>query len=183
MKRKIRYGVFETNSSQCHAISVARVKDSRLTIPETLVFSADCFESSSYPLSPTKNKPEEYVDTQDKANFLYSALREKYMESNPRLYKHFLKFIEKALNEVGVKNVIFEDTKSDYDPKKDFIGYTGVVFSDKFFSDLIYNPRRLRSFLFSKKSVIDSARDEYCEVSPRKNTDEVSYGWKWYASY
>ena len=183
MKRKIRYGVFETNSSQCHAISVARVRDSKLVIPETLVFSADCFITGNRYMHEDEIK--EITDTQGKADFLYSALREKYMKSNPRLYKSFLKFIEKALNEVGVKNVVFEDTTytDGLNRTKPYIGDTGVEFSDKFFSDLIYNPRRLRSFLFSSKSVIESARDDEAEISTKKNTEDVSYGWKWYASY
>lgn len=177
--------MFETNSSQCHAISVARVRESRLVIPETLVFSADCFITGDSYAHRREPKLQEITDTQGKANFLYSALREKYMESNPRLYKRFLKFIEKVLNDVGVKNVVFEDTTyTDYRNRVlPYVGLTGVEFSDKFFSDLIYNPRRLRSFLFSSKSVIDSARDDEVEISTRKNTDNVSYGWKWYASY
>ena len=38
MKRQIRYGCFETNSSQCHAISVARDFDNKLKLPKNLYF-------------------------------------------------------------------------------------------------------------------------------------------------
>lgn len=163
---------------QRHAISVARVKEKDLVIPPSLHFNAKEYALMDHTI---------LSETQDKANYLYSVIREKYMKSNPRLYSTYLKYIKRLLLDSGVSEVVFEDENKEYTYQdiilgRYVIGWTGVEFSDKFFKELLYNTRRFKSFLFSKKSVVEYSNSEVESIVPRSNSENVSYGWKWYAS-
>ena len=179
MKRQIRYGCFETNSSQCHAISVARDYDNQLKLPKKIEFHFQEFYGK-----------ESFNTLEAKANYLYTLLWNKYhYEDNDKKLKALLKYLKETLIKEGIEEVEFEEPKFIRT-----IGWRleiedGCVdtrgFTDKFFTDLLYNTRRLRSYLFSKKSVVDLARDD-CEnfpedFGPRKNDDKVSYDWTWFA--
>ena len=179
MKRQIRYGCFETNSSQCHAISVARDYDNRLKLPKKLVFHFGDFYGT-----------ESFNTVEDKASYLYTLLWNKYhFEGNDKRLKTFLKYLKETLINEGVEEVEFEEPKFTEDiwrkPEIEggYVDTEGIT--DKFFTDLLYNTRRLKSFLFSKKSIVEMVRDDdedYTEdFGPRKNNDKVSYDWTWFA--
>lgn len=184
-----------------YSISVARVDIDKLKIPEEICFGTGDFaeDGVDFKYSP-KTKDYIYIDrtisdSQEKINFLYTALIDKYFESDIRKFRGYLKYLEKVLMESGCHKVLFEDASEEYNQRKKswralihpdepyYCIETGNM-EDRFFSELIYyNTRRLLSFLFSSKSIVKIQMDkdqERTDVGPEKNTDKVSYGWTWF---
>jgi hypothetical protein len=174
-----------------YSISVARIKLSKLKIPETVVFNLD--EDLDCELKTT--------DSQDKLNFIYTALVDKYYKTDYRKFVRYLKYLEKLLLDAGVKAVVFENLldgkvfnehtdffKSWYKEKYRAWKHYSInseKMEDELFEELIcHSNRRLISFLFSNKSVLNIQEDvapfKRTDLGPEKNTKKVSYGWTWF---
>ena len=172
-----------------YSLSVARVKLSKLKIPETVVFNLGDFYG-------------EYKtnESQEKLDFLYTALIDKYYSSNYRKFIRYIKYLEKLLLDSGAKTVIFEDPqdgevfndhkdwfKSFYHEKygswKSYSIDTDDM-ADELFDELIcHSNRRLLSFLFSSKSILNmqwGSIEKRADLGPEKNTDKVYYDWTWF---
>ena len=175
-----------------YSISVARVDISKIKAPESVSFGLGDF----IPVSESKDV--KTTDIQDKLDFLYTALLDKYYEKSPRIFSAYLKYIAKELKEFGVKEVSFLNPGETYDKTKSIwwwekekdnndVGYSIDTdnMEDEFFKELIYgNSRRLISFLFSNKSVLNIQEDHVpfsrTDIGPEKNTEKVFYGWTWF---
>lgn len=168
MKVTIRKGVFETNSSSVHTITIK--KNSKRNYPEELVFEAGEFgwERETYD-SPTM-----------KASYLYTFICENLSKSDDLIesmntVKGALEKIAAVLNEVGVKAVF---TKS--------YGYNYIDHGDElwgFFNDIINDKELLLDYLFGD-SVLETGNDnedydfypDYGDPKRHSNSDdEYSY--------
>lgn len=175
-----------------YAISVARENLSKLKIPESVFLGLG--EDLDYNLKTS--------DTQTKLNFIYTSLVDKYSVKNPRKFIWYLKYLENVLFEAGIKEVIFEDLGEDdiaYNERHDWFKkhmfkekYGGCKFysietedmEDELFEELIcHSNRRLLSFLFSNKSILNIQEGSLVErddLGPEKSHDKVYYDWTWF---
>ena len=189
-----------------YSTSVARVDISKLKIPKEVRFGVGDFASYrvdyTYAPGPVFNPDEKIYqdrlisDTQEKLDFLYTALVDKYAEKDIRIFKGYIKYLEKVLIEAGCSKVEFENIAGLYNerlkplrpllhPEEIWYDIDTENMSDEYFRELIYNTRRLLSFLFSEKSVVkiqleDEKLRERTDLGPEKSTDKVFYGWTWF---
>lgn len=163
MKKQIRQGTFETNSSSCHAIVIA--KDDHFDIPETVSFD---FGEYGW-------ECDTYRSRKDRANYLYTCLG--YMEQED--IEKYIKFIVKTLKAHGVKNIFMEGFK--YSPclwndRFVFIIRPGDGYVDhgdetrKFVEAVCSDEDRLLRYLFSDKSFIMTGNDND-GTTPHINVD------------
>ena len=165
MKKQVRQGVFETNSSSVHAICICT--DDFLHIPEKLRFGFGEFGWGETTLNCT----------QEKADYLWTAIA---CIDDFDTIKKYTKFIAKTLKEHGVRDI-------DFEPIEIHIGTWGndaeVFFScpDDYWIDHVHETRefvdavctdedRLMNYLFTNRSYIATGNDN-SDSCPR--IDEV----------
>lgn len=142
MKKQIRRGVFETNSSSVHALCIS-TGDVLLNIPKEVYFSFGEFGWEF----------EEYNDLSDKASYLYTAI---YGVLEEEEVKEALEFIETTLKNAGVETVEFaEKINSWYG-----CGYIDHVYETiDFVRDVTSSEDNLLNYLFSTASFIKTGND------------------------
>ena len=155
MKRQVRRGVFETNSSSTHAICIAK-EDIEYDFPNRMDFT---FGEFGWEVDKLASK-------QERMKYLYTCLA--YVRDIEKI-KEYIKFINDTLCKHGVGNVWFDDFKLDVyvyngevecwvSPNND--GYVdhgdeAVDFVEAVCSD----ERRLLNYLFSDKTFILTGND------------------------
>ena len=155
MKRQIRQGVFETNSSSTHSICIAT--DTEYDIPTNIDFG---FGDFGWEVDKLNSRRE-------RANYLYTCLA--YVEDTEEI-KKYLKFIADTLHKHGVEEVYFGDfTLAVYDnydgeitsyikPSND--GYVDHGEQARGFVDKVCSDEKLLlDYLFSDKSFILTGND------------------------
>lgn len=156
MKVQIRQGVFETNSSSTHAISIASIDN--ITIPEVIKFEHTGEFGWENNIINTIDEKANYFWTA--ACYLYSELKEKDILDNIKCK------VTEILYNAGVKTVIFQGTNykvSDWNP--DFIyiesdGYVDHVSAlSGWIDELIEEPDLLLGYLFNEDSQIHTGND------------------------
>lgn len=163
MKKQIRQGVWECNSSSCHAIAIA--KDDNFNIPESVDFG---FGEYGW-------ECDTYRSRRDRANYLYTCLG--YMNQDD--IEKYVKFIVNTLSSHGVKNIHMEDFK--YSPwlwgkEIEFCIKPGDGYVDhgnearEFVEAVCSDEDRLLRYLFSDKSFIMTGNDND-ETIPHINVD------------
>lgn len=173
-----------------YSLSVARVKLSKLKIPETVIFNLD--ENMDCEFKTT--------DSQDKLNFIYTALIDKYYKTDYRKFVKYLKYLEKLLLDAGAKAVVFEDLLDGnvFNERTDFFkllykekygdwkhySIDSERMEDELFEELVcHSNRRILSFLFSGKSVLNIQEGSIIDtpdLGPEKNTEKIYYDWTWF---
>ena len=156
MKKQIRKGVFETNSSSTHAICIAT--EDVLNIPKKIYFGFDDF---GWECRVRKT-------TQDKANYLYTAIG--FVSKDVEELKNYITFIFNTLIKNGVEDINMES----YDlfvstwKNKLTIGITvdwdkgyidhGIE-AEEFVKAVCSDENKLLNYLFSDKSYIETGND------------------------
>ena len=174
MKIQVRQGVFETNSSSTHAISIASPQE-LFTIPETIKFTSD---------KEFGWEVELYDDYLSKAAYLWLTIISNYSDISyeSKIIEYKEKLTEILWN-AGVKNVEFDDntyTESSWNKGYmylDIDGYIDHTPDIRFIDDLIDEPELLISFLFNPNSVIETGNDND-DYSPGFRDDAVATFWK-----
>ena len=150
MKQQIRRNLFETNSSSVHSIVIT--KESNVSIPENLYITKKGFGWEN----------EVYDDIEDRASYLYTAIRSCIKENDqPRYINKLIKFLEKLGVEVEI------------DHERDDSYYFGIDHSDElldFIKDIFNNEDYLFNYLFSPTSYIRTGNDN---EDPNPYDDEV----------
>lgn len=143
MKRQIRKGIFETNSSSIHAITI--VDDENLILPESISFRGGAFGWEQ----------ETYIDPESRASYLYTTIvdigcvDEYVPKIKEILEKHQISFEFEQLNE----------TKTDFlDPKH--YCFVDHAYQNKTFVDVICNDEKLLlNYLFGDGSSVCTGND------------------------
>ena len=156
MKVQVRNGVFETNSSSTHAVSVCAFDINKHEIPETIVFETGDF---GWEIN-------NYTDVNSKASYLWTAVvsEYQYLDEEEDLIRIKAAFT-KILNDAGVKNVYFKDagykTSEWVDrPYLDIDGYidhAGDLFG--WANEMIEEPNLLLGYLFNDESLVSTGND------------------------
>lgn len=94
MKRQIRQGVFETNSSSTHAICIAT--NTQYNIPKRIEFGFGNFGWSVDKLTSRR----------ERADYLYTCIA--YAENNEKM-KEYINFIIETLSKHGVEDIDLEN--------------------------------------------------------------------------
>lgn len=153
MKRQVRHGVFETNSSSCHSICISTV-DEELSIPDSISFGFDDF---GWEFDVLNSKRE-------KANYLYTCLT--YLGWDE--IKKYIEFIWTTLKTAGVEDIDFDDMQISISPWNDEMNYwihpsNGYVDHGieacNFVRDVCSDEKLLLNYLFSNKSYILTGND------------------------
>ena len=155
MKIQIRQGMFETNSSSCHTISISVGENQ---IPEKINFVGGEFGWSR----------EFHSDTHTKAQYLWQAIIDNIgradvptIEGKLRFYKDYL---TKTLQAAGVKEVEFDEVKIVKCNYADgfYIDSDGYIDHGNELSGWIEDmlqPNRLIAFLFCDESFVCTGND------------------------
>lgn len=174
MKRQIRNGVFETNSSSTHSICIAKNPATLLPIPECLDF-----EFNSYGWEEDK-----LTSVREKVRYLYTCIG--YLESEQKI-KEVLQFIVKTLQKHGVKHIYFDSFEfyvcCDYNGNIETFIYPGrdgsIDHGDEtteFVEDVCSDENKLINFLFSDQSFILTGNDnEGTDVTIRVDYEHDEY--------
>lgn len=155
MKVQIRQGVFETNSSSTHAISICEFH-SNTVLPEVVMFKTNQDFGWEF---------EDYTDVYSKANYLWLAICYKYntLGQEDELIK-VKATISQYLQCVGVK-AEFEDCKyveskwfSDkYIEMEGYIDHPGDLY--EMIDALLEDPNLLYGYLFNDNSMVSTGND------------------------
>lgn len=173
MKRQIRQGVFETNSSSTHAICISKDHDtSNLKLPDTVAFTHGEFGWECETLR----------GAWEKASYLYEAILGTYGENGA---EEKIDHVKEVLSKYGIV--------CDFEPSSDEIwdnGYIDHVGEDDmpdWLENMMNDDDVLLTYLFGDAFVItgndnnDDFRDTLYEVVSEINTD---YGtWNEYGGY
>ena len=144
MKTTIKQGLFETNSSSIHTITIQ--KDSTFSIPDEITFKVGEFGWEF----------ETYSDTNYKTSYLFTTLCQLY--DSEKLTSE-ITYITQALEEINVEtNVIYPYIDEWY--SIDHVGDLGA-----FIDDLLKDKQLLYSYLFNPNSIIGNDNSEI-EVGP-----------------
>ena len=153
MKRQIRQGVFECNSSSTHAIAIAT--DTEYSFPDKVEFGFGDFGWEFDVLASRR----------ERANYLYTCLA--YVRDIDRL-KEYIRFIHRTLKKNGVET-FFEDFKlSVYGWNSDDVefyiepndGYVDHGDETRAFVEAVCSDEKLLlDYLFSDKSYILTGND------------------------
>ena len=173
MKRQIRQGVFETNSSSTHAICISKNHDtSNLKLPDSVLFDHGEFGWECRKLR----------HVWEKASYLYEAILGTYYVNNSEEQLNHLKEI---LNKHGVE-CDFEPTSGKY-WDDGYIDHVGEDDMPGWLENMMSDDDVLLTYLFGDAFVItgnnndDCFRDAMYETVAEINTD---YGtWNEYGDY
>ena len=140
MKRQIRQGVFETNSSSTHAICISKDHDtSKLKLPNMVAFTHGEFDWECAKLR----------DVWDKASYLYEAILGTYYENGA---EEKLEHIKNVLNRYGIV--------CDFEPCSDkywddgHIDHVGVDDMPDWLENMMSNDDALLTYLFGDAFVV-----------------------------
>lgn len=169
MKVQIRQGVFETNSSSTHAISVVDYYpedwNSNYKVPEKVHFSLDNQFGWEF---------DTYTDTDSKAAYLWLIICDMHSDVKDREeLKSIRDHIESVLLNAGVQEVTFdmgkykESWRDDGSLYLDYPGYIDHSYEAYDFAKvLLDNDEMLLAYLFDSCSAIGTGND---------NSDEYPY--------
>lgn len=151
MKKQIRKGLFETNSSSVHALCIP--KNEPYTLPNEVIFQV-----GEYGWGPD----EEY----NTANYLYTTLL--YLEMNDKLRE-----LKEILAKHGVTSVFKKPRNDDW-----YVDHSGCYDPDhNFLEDIFKDEDKLLRYLFCPSSYIlifndNMSTDEYWKELEHKEQDE-----------
>ena len=158
---QIRYGLWETNSSSTHTLSIYRKHGN---IPETITIDKRASFGWEWEL---------YSDVDSKASYLYLMYVGCSKESNYDINKSNTKewkFIEAILHGAGVKKIKYIES----DPYGGYIDHSSEL--TDLYNKMLQHPDLLLGFLFNEKSLIstgnDNSDDDYGTVD---NDADVIY--------
>lgn len=181
MKVQIRRGVFETNSSSTHAISIIR-KSNIKEYPDTVVFDEGEYGWEF----------DTYYSTADKASYLWEAIIGYYWQK-PDKVKELMQTITDTLAKHNIKAVFpyhniktkthtydngetytyIECTNDEGEKDDGFVDHSGDF--DDFIDTVVNNERKLMNYLFDYNSYIATGNDNSDE-----ELDCPDYGSAWY---
>ncbi len=154
MKKQIRKGVFETNSSSTHAICIAT--DDVLNIPRGIHFGFDDFGWER----------DTYSSVRAKANYLYTCLT--YVAKDYNTLQQYITFICNTLKSHGVEDIdmdnfeigisIWDDIHFYIQPANDCYVDHGNE-AEEFVKAVCTDEDKLLHYLFSKKSYVETGND------------------------
>jgi hypothetical protein len=162
MKTQIRQGVFETNSSSTHAISVAKFfpEDWNVSykVPEKVHFALD--EEFGWEF-------ETYDDTDSKAAYLWLIICDMYSDiKDLDELKAVKAHIEEVLTNAGVKEVTFdmgsykESWRNDGSLYLDYTGYIDHCYNaHEFAKSLLENDEMMLAYLLDSDSCVATGND------------------------
>lgn len=167
MKKVIRRGVFETNSSSVHAISISNAEN--LTYPKFVYFEEGEFGWEH----------EIYHDKQNKAAYLWTGILENYPVSEVKIIQDK---ITQMLSEESIE-CEFEDCRQmcEYNGEVYYspYGYIDHAYKLKDWLDEVLNDKsKLLAFLFDSDSAVETWNDNIMD-----NSDfdyQVPDGWTYY---
>lgn len=164
MKRQIRQGVFETNSSSTHAICISKDHDARkLTVPNSVSFEHGEFGWECRKL----------MSIREKASYLYEAILGMYQYDNP---EEKINRIKEILNKY--------DITCDFELSSNNVGYIDHVRTDDmsdWLEKMMNDDDSLLTYLFGDAFVVtgndnDDGFDEMmCEYLGEEKT--------WYGTF
>lgn len=163
MKVQIRRGVFETNSSSTHSISID-TSERFIKIPKKLVFKAGEYGWEFH----------RYSSAEDKASYLFTGIIDAYQKEEAEKY---LDIIKEWLEEEGVEEIEFPEitySEEGWSSKVNGSDYFYVDHASELldFLEWIFQTKdHLIRFLFSPRSFIATGNDN----SDEELDDEVNY--------
>lgn len=147
MKRLIRHGVFETNSSSSHSISIARGAN----IYETL--KVDIHGCVRIKPGEFGWDEERFYEPEDKASYAMA-----YAANQPS--RDCFEMLEEVIKEhTGCKTVIFDKVKTEGERSPDY-GYIDHQ-SDDVCMDAFASKETLKEFLFNPDSYVETDNDNH----------------------
>lgn len=152
MKRLIRHGVFETNSSSCHSISIAR----GAKIYDTL----DVNEDGYVVVTPGEYGWEErtYYDPQEKIDYVYTFIMG---ENDDSQRQHYLKMLEEVVTEhVGCKGVIYDTLDDKYCPDG-YVDHQSAIYEGGSCLEALKSKEALKELLFNPDSYVETDNDNH----------------------
>lgn len=176
MKRTIRKGVFETNSSSIHTLVISH--SDHIVIPEEIYFD---FGEYGWGY-------DELYSPQDRANYLYTYICSEYDDNYDWYEEHgyshpdksrtdVLKHLENILHEIGVKNCIFRKPRNEkYSFDCGCIDHSRELYS--FFEPMLDGDiEALKNWLFNNDNfiILDSDNDDNVENYPDIPDDWDTY--------
>ena len=172
---QVRQGVFETNSSSTHAISIGDTNYDKTFIPETIVFDDGMTFGWEF---------ETYNDYVSKANYIWLTILGNNSDiSREDKLIEYKERIREILTNAGVKNVVFKEIpyiESSWSPGRwylDFDGYIDHYPELSFVDDLLAEPELFLSFLFNPCSEIATGNDND-DRTPQFNEKAIATYWK-----
>lgn len=158
-KRKIRKGLFETNSSSIHCITIGNNgEDYRENLPTLVEFYVSEFGWEH----------DVYHDTQSKADYLYTLIRYNKMDES------YVEMIRKTLEKYGIETYFQKEYKYTFyyvDHGSDAMDLVQKLCADE---ELLMN------YLFSEGSVIETGNDneeiDWCAEKPKNILLEYEKG-------
>lgn len=182
MKVQIRPGVFETNSSSTHAISI--IKKSNITeYPDKVIFDKGNFGWEF----------EIYNSTSDKASYLWEAIIG-YYHCNIDKVKECIQVITDTLTKYNIKAVfVYDDItmhthtynsgdtytyvkckNTNGEDDDGYIDHTEEL--EPFIESVIYNEKQLLNYLFDYNSYVSTGNDNSDEIL---NCPDFGKSWKY----
>ena len=182
MKIQIRRGVFETNSSSVHTITITK-NSNNLKFPKKLIFDSGDYGWEHASLTT----PEE------KASYLWEGIISAFPDhknKNLTEYNKAIASITKILKSVGIK-AVFKYNNPKYIKSK-FEDYYYYEFCDKdgnvddgyidhsselctFLYDVCFDKTKLLNYLFSTESFIKTGNDNEDEDYPDEDYETKDY--------
>ena len=163
MKIQIRQGVFETNSSSVHTISITCGVNA---IPDSVRFSL----GGEFGWSP-----EVHSDVHSKASYLYLAMVENLTNSDSKNFDEMLEgvnqykeYVEEVLKAAGVKEIEWEELSlrgGSYGLYIDTPGYIDHGYELGNWLNDLRKPDLLLAFLFCENSAVYTGNDN-CDEEP-----------------
>lgn len=154
MKKQIRKGVFETNSSSTHAICIAT--EDVLNIPKDIHFGFDDFGWEC----------DTHKSHRAKANYLYTCLP--YVAKDYKTLQQYLTFIYNTLKSHGVENIDMDNFEIGISTWKDINFYIQPANdcyvdhgydAEEFVNAVCTDEDKLLHYLFSNKSYVETGND------------------------
>ena len=156
MKIQIRQGVFETNSSSTHAISICEYH-SNVELPEVVKFESNQDFGWEF---------ENYTDVYSKANYLWLAICYKYNtpEDEDKLLEAKAT-LSQYLERIGVIAEFeeLEYTESSWNPERRYLDMRGYIDHSgdlyEMVDALLEDPELLYGYLFNSESMVSTGND------------------------
>ncbi len=165
--KKIRQGLFETNSSSTHAICICTNRDllKKMKFPEEIYFGIGAhgweFEKLTTP--------------EEKANYLYTAILCLY--SDKKIYSKKIDCIYKNLLKIGILANFEKPQVNEYGRIEAYMDHPSGL--KGFVDSMIRNQKMLCKYLFSDYSFIQKGNDNsYDSVDINVDYDHKEY-YKW----
>lgn len=152
MKRLIRHGVFETNSSSSHSISIAR----GAKIYETLPVNEDGYVVATPGMYGWEQRV--YGDPQGKLDYAYTFIGE---EDNDERKAELFKMLEEVIVEhVGCKGVLYNTIDDKY-YAGGYVDHQSAIYEDGDCLRAFASKETLKEFLFNPDSYVETDNDNH----------------------